>query len=76
MFEGAILSMRAESRWLRMQEFQARLGAAMGNRDRLGQELDRRLEIIEVEGCKLVGLLTWHMRWPKLKQRQKGRCRH
>jgi hypothetical protein len=38
---------RAESAWLKMQELQARLDAATGNRDRLRRQLDRRLEIIE-----------------------------
>jgi hypothetical protein len=39
-----------------MEELQTRLGAAMGSRDRLRRELDRRLEIIEEPKQKVVDL--------------------
>jgi hypothetical protein len=54
LFEGSARSARAKCGWLRVHEFQARLDAATGNRDRLRRELDRRLETIEELKQKVV----------------------
>jgi hypothetical protein len=54
--EDAIRSVREECAWLRMQELQARLDAAMGNHGWLKRELDRRLEIIDEPKQTIVDL--------------------